>query len=95
MFSNPLGVYDFQKRSSVLYYTPEGLAADAPAVQALAQAEGLWAHALSVGMRRKLVEQGTESFADPVAACENALSTAWPRELDVPGVPNIGEVERS
>ena len=95
MFSNPLGVYDFQKRSSVLYYTPEGLAADAPAVQALAQAEGLWAHALSVGMRRKLVEQGTESFTDPVAACENALSTAWPRELDAPGVPNIGEVERS
>ena len=88
-FSNPLGVYDFQKRSSVISYTPEGLATDAPAVQALAQAEGLWAHALSVGMRRRLVEQGTESFADPIAACEDAMATAWPRTLDAPGVPNL------
>ncbi|MBQ6524374.1 MAG: histidinol dehydrogenase, partial [Atopobiaceae bacterium] len=85
------GVYDFQKRSSVISYTPEGLATDAPAVQALAQAEGLWAHALSVGMRRKLVEQGIESFDDPVAACEDAMHTAWPRELDAPGIPNLGE----
>ena len=89
LFSNPLGVYDFQKRSSVISYTPEGLAADAPAVQALAQAEGLWAHALSVGMRRKLVEQGKESFDDPIAACEDAMHTAWPRKLDAPGVPNL------
>ena len=88
-FSNPLGVYDFQKRSSVISYTPQGLAQDAPAVQALAQAEGLWAHALSVGMRRKLVEQGTESFADPIAACADAMATAWPRTLDEPGVPNL------
>ena len=89
LFSNPLGVYDFQKRSSVICYSPEGLAADAPSVQALAQAEGLWAHALSVGMRRKLVEQGVERFDDPVAACEDALRTAWPRTLDAPGVPNL------
>lgn len=85
LFSNPLGVYDFQKCSSVISYTPQGLAADAPAVQALAQAEGLWAHALSVGMRRKLVEQGVECFDDPIAACEDAMHTAWPRELDEPG----------
>ncbi len=89
LFSNPLGVYDFQKRSSVIHYTPAGLAADAPAVQAMAQAEGLWAHALSVGMRRKLVEQGVEVFDDPVAACEDAMYTAWPRTLDTPGVPNL------
>ncbi len=94
LFSNPLGVYDFQKRSSVICYTPEGLRDDAPAVQALAQAEGLWAHALSVGLRRKLVEQGRESFANPAQACEDALHTAWPRELGAPGVPNLsGESE--
>ena len=75
--------------ASVISYTPEGLATDAPAVQALAQAEGLWAHALSVGMRRRLVEQGAESFADPIAACEDAMATAWPRTLDAPGVPNL------
>ncbi len=89
LFSNPLGVYDFQKRSSVISYSPEGLAADGPAVQTLAQAEGLWAHALSVGLRRKLVGEGARTFADPHAACEDAGATAWPHVLDVPGVPKL------
>lgn len=89
VFSNPLGVYDFTKRSSIIMYSPEGLAKDAPAVQALAQAEGLWSHALSVGMRRKLLEEGTERFADPEAATQNASVTAWPRALDTPGRPNL------
>ena len=88
-FSNPLGVYDFVKRSSVISYTPAGLATDGPAVQALAQSEGLWAHALSVGLRRTLVGQGADGFADPVAATEGAMRTAWPRELDAPGVPYL------
>ena len=82
LFSNPLGVYDFQKRSSVIAYTPEGLAADGPAVQELAQAEGLWAHALSVGLRRRLLEGGGQNFADVTSACEDAMSVAWPRKLD-------------
>ncbi|EUB32704.1 histidinol dehydrogenase [Olsenella uli] len=86
-FSNPLGVYDFTKRSSVIGYSPEGLAVDGPAVQAMAQAEGLWAHALSVGMRRKLLAEGGEKFADPAAACADAMATAWPRRLSEPGVP--------
>ena len=77
------------KRSSVICYTPEGLAADGPAVQALAQSEGLWAHALSVGLRRKLVEEGADRFADAAAACKGAGATAWPRTLDAPGVPYL------
>ena len=88
LFSNPLGVYDFQKRSSVIGYTREGLATDGPAVQTLAQAEGLWAHALSVGMRLKLAE-GSEAFEDPLAACDDAFTTAWPRELAAPGVVKL------
>ena len=88
LFSNPLGVYDFQKRSSVISYTREGLMKDGPAVQTLAQAEGLWAHALSVGMRLKL-DEGEERFADALAACEEAGTTAWPRPLDEPGVPRL------
>ena len=88
LFSNPLGVYDFQKRSSVISYTREGLGKDGPAVQTLAQAEGLWAHALSVGMRLKLAE-GKERFDDPLAACEKAMKTAWPRKLDTPGIPRL------
>ena len=88
-FSNPLGVYDFVKRSSVISYTPAGLAADGPAVQALAQAEGLWAHALSVGMRRRLAESGEKRYEDAAAACEGVNRVAWPRDLDVPGVPYL------
>lgn len=80
-FSNPLGVYDFQKRSSVIRYTPEGLLADAPAVQTLAQSEGLWAHALSVGLRRRLAEQGSEHYDNAEAACEGAYRVAWPQDL--------------
>ena len=83
-FSNPLGVYDFVKRSSVIAYSPEGLLSDGPAVQTLAQAEGLWAHALSVGMRRKLLAGASERFDDPVAACADAMPCAWPDTLEGP-----------
>ncbi len=93
LFSNPLGVYDFQKRSSVIGYTPEGLLADAPAVQALAQAEGLWAHALSVGMRRKLLAEGGDNFADVTEACADAMQTVWPRKLEEPGRPVLSGYE--
>ena len=48
-FSSPLSVDDFVTSSSVICYTPQGLLADAPATQTMAQAEGLWAHALSAG----------------------------------------------
>lgn len=88
-FSNPLGVYDFQKHSSVISYTPEGLLADASAVQTIAQAEGLWSHALSVGLRVKLANEGAEGFEDAGAACEDAATTAWPRPLDEPGTPKL------
>lgn len=73
-WANPLGVYDFQKRSSVICYTPEGLLADAPATQTIAQAEGLWAHALSVGMRRRLAEGGTFDVTD-------VSRVAWPEMI--------------
>ena len=76
-WANPLGVYDFQKRSSVICYTPEGLLADAPAAQTLAQSEGLWAHALSVGLRRRLAEGGTYDVDD-------VHRVAWPEDLPVP-----------
>ena len=88
LFSNPLGVYDFTKRSSVISYTRAGLAKDGPAVQTLAQAEGLWAHALSVGMRLAL-DAGKECYDDPQAACADAMRTAWPRELDAPGAVKL------
>ena len=50
-FSSPLGVDDFVKRSSFLYYTPEALAEAAPRVADFARREGLEAHARSVTIR--------------------------------------------
>ena len=60
-----------------------------PTAQAMAQAEGLWAHALSVGMRRRLAEKGLEGYADADAACEGAHRVAWPEDLTAPGVPYL------
>ena len=51
-YASPLGVYDFVKRTSVIRYSPERLAADADAIIALAEAEGLYGHAEAVRMRR-------------------------------------------
>jgi histidinol dehydrogenase len=50
-FSSGLGVLDFMKRTSVLKCGPDQLAALGPAAIALAEAEGLAAHARSVAMR--------------------------------------------
>ena len=46
-FSNPLGVYEFQKRSSLIECTREGARALAPIAGRIADAEGLQAHAAS------------------------------------------------
>lgn len=50
-FSSPLGVYDFQKRSSLIMCTREGAAALGTTAAALARCEGLTAHARSAEYR--------------------------------------------
>lgn len=50
-FSSPLGVYDFQKRTSVIEMSREGAARLAPVAAALAYGEGLQAHARSAEYR--------------------------------------------
>ncbi|MEO7986810.1 MAG: histidinol dehydrogenase [Gemmatimonadales bacterium] len=50
-YASPLGVYDFVKRTSVIRYTAARLAADAGAIIALAEAEGLHGHAEAVRVR--------------------------------------------
>jgi len=50
-FSSPLGVYDFLKRTNIIRYTEQKLRMNAEAIAALAQAEGLDAHARSVLLR--------------------------------------------
>lgn len=50
-FSSPLGVYDFQKRSSLLHISAEGARVLAPIAGILADGEGLPAHAASARLR--------------------------------------------
>ncbi|MCZ2723046.1 histidinol dehydrogenase [Marinomonas sp. 15G1-11] len=50
-FSSPLGVYDFQKRSSLIYCSPEGASELAKIASPLARGESLEAHALSAEYR--------------------------------------------
>ena len=50
-FSSPLGVDDFVKKSSFLYYTREALGEVAPRIADFAEREGLHAHAKSVTIR--------------------------------------------
>jgi len=53
-FSSGLGVLDFMKRTSILKCGPDQLRALGPAAMTLGNAEGLEAHARSVGMRLNL-----------------------------------------
>lgn len=53
-YSNPLGVYEFQKRSTTMECSPAGVQALAPVAELLAKAEGLDAHAASA--RARVVE---------------------------------------
>ena len=50
-FSSPLGVYDFQKRSSVVDCTAQGAAALSAIAQRMAEDEGLFAHAAAAQLR--------------------------------------------
>lgn len=50
-FSSPLGVYDFQKRTSVIACSPEGASKLAKAASVLARSESLTAHARSAEYR--------------------------------------------
>ena len=52
-FSSPLGVYDFQKRSSLIYCSREGADTLAQTASILARGEGLTAHARSAEYRLK------------------------------------------
>ena len=52
-FSSPLGVYDFQKRSSVIFCSPAGASELASTASVLARGESLTAHARSAEYRIK------------------------------------------
>lgn len=68
-FGSPLGVYDFVSRRSVIQYSREALAEQSRHILALAEAEGLPAHATSVEVRLDGAEgtrsDGETSSGDP------------------------------
>lgn len=67
-FSSPLSVEDFVKKSSVIQYTPTALANDGEAVMAIADHEGLWAHAESVRLRMKALADAAEALGQDAQA---------------------------
>ena len=67
-FSSPLSTDEFVKKSSVIQYSPAALARDADAVMAIARHEGLWAHSMSVEMRKSLLDAGGASEAGAAGA---------------------------
>jgi len=50
-YASPLGVYDFIKRPSFIYYQEEALRKDKDAIAYFAETEGLYAHANSIRIR--------------------------------------------
>jgi histidinol dehydrogenase len=62
-FSSPLGVYDFQKRSSVIMCSREGVAELAPLAAQLARGESLEAHARSAEYRLQHVAESGSAEA--------------------------------
>ena len=52
-FSSPLGVYDFQKRSSILFFSEQGASEAGKIASIMARGEGLTAHAQSAEYRIK------------------------------------------
>jgi histidinol dehydrogenase len=59
-FSSPLGVYDFQKRSSLIMASSEGAARLAKTASVLARGEGLTAHARSAEYRDAVGSPGDD-----------------------------------
>lgn len=56
-FSSPLGVYDFQKRSSLIFCSAQGAAELGHTASVLARGEGLTAHARSAEYRTRALEK--------------------------------------
>jgi histidinol dehydrogenase len=64
-FSSPLGVYDFVKRSSLLYFTKDGFAELAETVKTVATAEGLEAHGDTIRVRQGLLFKPVKIACSP------------------------------
>jgi histidinol dehydrogenase len=67
-FSSPLGVYDFQKRSSLIMASPQGRRELAKTASVLARGEGLTAHARSAEYRTPTERRCAPRYRRPACA---------------------------
>ena len=74
-FSSPLGVYDFQKRTSLIEVSARGAAVLGPIAAELARGEGLTAHARAAEMR---LDGGAQPGTDPRGKAAAAAAAAAP-----------------
>jgi histidinol dehydrogenase len=62
-FASPVGIDDFVKVTSVFAFSPADLATLGPPAIALAEAEGLEAHAQAIRLRLDATERGPQTEA--------------------------------
>jgi histidinol dehydrogenase len=77
-FASPLSVATFRRRMSVLELTPAALATVAPAIEALARAEGLEAHWRAVAVRIEKAKPAKTAKAAPRAKAVRAARRPAP-----------------
>lgn len=83
-FSSPLGTEDFVKRTSVISYDEAALRRDLPAILAIAQAEGLGAHAAAARIRAESPATGATapaSSVDPLSVVKPEVRALPPYTL--------------
>ena len=93
-FWSPLGVYDFQKRSSLIEVSERGAQVLGPIAAELAYGEGLQAHARAAEMR--LTDLPPPSRAEPGRAhpAHDPPGRAVDARLRDPGQPRAGQARR-
>ena len=72
-----------------LYVTPDAFAAQMGLLHRLGWRGVTMSEAMPYLRGEKRGRVAAITFDDPAGACEDAMRTAWPRELDEPGVPNL------
>lgn len=81
-FASPLGVYDFQTRTSILAYSQAAFRAEAPDVVRLADAEGLGAHARAAAIRLESLGEGPADAVDPLSFVKPAVRSLGAYHLE-------------
>jgi len=83
-FGSPLGVYDFLKRTSLILYGPQALAADGPHIAALADAEGFFHHGEAVRLRLPAAKAAVQPQANAKPTARRARPASRPTKVAKP-----------